>query len=91
MIVGIMLFRFGFEVLRVICCASLPGWACWWSRVWVKDSDFYQQALGLQSPWRVEQVESDVQSQRVMVGVGNKAMGFILEAKADVLIRGEAG
>jgi hypothetical protein len=33
----------------------------------------------------------DVQSQRVVVGVRNKALGFILEAKADVLIRGEAG
>jgi transposase len=36
----------------------------------VKDSDFYQQVLGLQSPWRVEQVELDQASQRVVVHVG---------------------
>jgi len=36
----------------------------------VKDRDFYQQVLGLQSPWKVEQVELDMVAQRVVVHVG---------------------
>ena len=54
----------------MICCESLPVWACWWSRGWVKDSEFYQQVLGLQTPWKVEQVELDMAAQRVVVHVG---------------------
>ncbi len=36
----------------------------------LKDSDVYQQVLGLQSPWRVAQVELDQAAQRVVVHVG---------------------
>jgi hypothetical protein len=54
----------------VIYCKSLPVWACWWSRVWLKDSDYYQQVLRLQSRWKVEQVELDQAAQRVVEHVG---------------------
>jgi hypothetical protein len=57
-------------VFRVICSESLLGWAGWWSRGWVKNSEFYQQVLGLQSPCRVEQVELDRVARRVVVQVG---------------------
>ena len=30
----------------MICCESVPVWARWWSRIWVKNSDFYQRVLG---------------------------------------------
>jgi hypothetical protein len=35
----------------------------------VKNSEFYQQVLGLQCPWKVEQVELDHATQRVVVHV----------------------
>jgi transposase len=57
-------------VLRVICGGSLPVRVCWWSRGLVKGSEFYQQVLGLQSPWKVEQVELDMAAQRVVAHVG---------------------
>jgi hypothetical protein len=36
----------------------------------VKNSELYQQVLGLQWPWKVEQVELDHATQRVVVHVG---------------------
>jgi hypothetical protein len=36
----------------------------------VKNSEFYQQVLGLQWPWKVEQVELYHATQRVVVHVG---------------------
>ena len=54
----------------MICCESLLGWAGWWLRGWVKNSEFYEQVLGLQWPWKVEQVELDRAAQRVVVHVG---------------------
>ena len=36
----------------------------------MKNSEFYQQVLGLQWPWKVEQVELDRAAQRVVVHVG---------------------
>ena len=63
------MFTFIKLVLRVICCESLLGWAGWWLRGWVKNSEFYEQVLGLQWPWKVEQVELDRAAQRVVVHV----------------------
>ena len=38
----------------------------------MKDGDFYQQVLGLQTPWLVEQVELNMAAERVVVHVGVK-------------------
>ena len=50
--------------LRVIYCESLLVWAGWWLRGWVNSSEFYQQVLGLECSWKVEQVELDRAAQR---------------------------